>query len=128
MKLIGEPVNEDQYDPQCRTGPKCLSNGDWGYEPANEGWPCTKEDKCIVGAYCSAGECVGGTPKVLPLITIGCGEGKPTASCQPICNPATGTGTCTPNCVPEFSTTGIIAIVGIVGLFTIYMMFKRKKK
>ena len=36
--------------------------------PKHEGRECTRSnDKCITGARCTAGECIGGTPKTCPV-------------------------------------------------------------
>jgi len=50
-------VSQSDYHQDCKSGPACAAEGEWGYSPANEGEFCG-----TAGGHCEDGDCVGELP------------------------------------------------------------------
>ena len=114
----------ENFDDECRTGPSCIGQGNWGYEIARNGESCSDDLYCTVNDQCSEGLCLSGTPRDCsdgdPCTSDSCSEGLD--ECIHTYNPSL------PGCeLPEFSTIGILLALLIVTVVLGIFIYKRKK-
>lgn len=81
---LGAPIDCSSFDDECHVG-ECDPVTGCGQVPGNDGFACELSgDPCMVDKVCSAGACVGGTPKDCSALSTGCNNG----ACE------AGTGNC----------------------------------
>lgn len=84
-QCVGGPVNDcGMAAAECEEVVCDDDSDSCAIAAANEGMSCTSDDPCTVDASCSAGQCVGGTPKDCFFAPV------PNECHVSVCNPNTG--------------------------------------